>query len=166
MLILCTTRREPQVGSAAVRDVLRHEMEVYAISAGEGRCNDTKRRGTDQRTAHPGRAEARAAIYPDVTTREQFFSFVPRMSLVARALLERPSAPMLLVNGARDTQVPIDDLYLLMNHGTPKEAWANPVGGHMGRSAEFTSPMIARAVVLPWIARALRGEVPMPKPKQ
>ena len=106
--------------------------------------------------------EARAAIYPGVTTREQFFSFVPRMSMVARGLVDKPSAPMLLVNGARDTQVPIDDVYLLMNHGTPKEAWVNPAGGHMGRSADFTSPMIARQVVIPWIVRALKGEIPQP----
>ena len=104
--------------------------------------------------------EARAAIYPDVTTREQFFAFAPRMSLMARGFLEKPSAPMLLVNGARDTQVPIDDVYLLMNHGSPKEAWVNPAGGHMGRSADFTSPMIAREVIIPWVVRALKGDVP------
>jgi pimeloyl-ACP methyl ester carboxylesterase len=107
--------------------------------------------------------EARAAIYPDVTTHEQFFAFMPRMSLMARGFLDKPSAPMLLVNGARDTQVPIDDVYVLMNHGSPKEAWVNPAGGHMGRSADFTSPMIAREVLIPWIVRALKGEVPLPK---
>jgi dienelactone hydrolase len=107
--------------------------------------------------------EARAAIYPGVETREQFFEFMPRMSLVARGLLDKPSAPMLLVNGEKDTQVPIEDLYLLMRTGTPKEAWVNPAGGHMGRSADFTSPMIAQQVVIPWITRALRGEVPVPK---
>ena len=106
--------------------------------------------------------EARAAIYPRVDTREQFFEFAPRLSLMARGLLDKPSAPMLLVNGEKDTQVPIEDLYLLMKTGTPKEAWVNPAGGHMGRSADFTSPMIARQVVIPWIVRALKGEVPAP----
>lgn len=104
-------------------------------------------------------AEARMAIYPNVTTREQFFAFTPRLSLVTRGLIDRPSAPMLLINGARDTQVPIDDLFLLMRHGSPKEAWVNPVGGHMGRSPDFPSPAIARQVVMPWILRAMRGEV-------
>lgn len=107
--------------------------------------------------------EARAAIYPGITTREQFFAFLPRMSLLERGMLDRPSAPMLLVNGARDTQVPIEDLYLLMQHGTPKEAWVNPAGGHMGRSPQFTSPMIARQVVMPWILRAMNGAVPAPE---
>ena len=107
--------------------------------------------------------EARAAIYPDVATRAEFFAFLPRMSLLTRGFLDKPCAPMLLVNGEQDTQVPIDDLYLLMKSGTPKEAWVNPAGGHMGRSADFTSPMIAQQVVIPWIVRALRGEVPAPK---
>jgi pimeloyl-ACP methyl ester carboxylesterase len=106
---------------------------------------------------------ARAAIYPGVTTREELFAFLPRLSLVARELIDRPSAPMLLVNGVRDTQVPIEDLFLLMRRGSPKEAWVNPVGGHMGRSAEFPSPAIARQVVMPWILRAMRGEVLLPK---
>ena len=106
--------------------------------------------------------EARAAIYPGVETREEFFAFTPRLSLLARDLIDQPSAPMLLVNGARDTQVPIDDLLLLLRHGTPKEAWVNPAGGHMGRSADFPSPRIAQQVVMPWILRAIRGEVPKP----
>jgi pimeloyl-ACP methyl ester carboxylesterase len=103
--------------------------------------------------------EARAAVYPDVTTREGLFAFAPRLSLVARELIDKPSAPMLLVNGARDTQVPIEDLFLLMRHATPKEAWVNPLGGHMGRSAEFPSAMIARHVVMPWMQRALNGQL-------
>jgi pimeloyl-ACP methyl ester carboxylesterase len=103
-------------------------------------------------------AQARMAIYPNVASREQFFAFTPKLSLVARGLIDRPSAPMLLVNGARDTQVPIEDLFLLMRHGSPKEAWVNPLGGHMGRSPEFPSSAIARQVVLPWVLKAMRGE--------
>ena len=104
--------------------------------------------------------EARAAIYPGVQSREQFFAFTPRLSLVARGLVDQPSTPMLLVNGARDTQVPIEDLWLLLRHGSPKEAWVNPLGGHMGRSPDFPSPRIAQQVIMPWILRAIRGEVP------
>jgi hypothetical protein len=70
---------------------------------------------------------------------------------------------MLLVNGVRDTQVPIDDLFLLMRHGSPKDAWVNPAGGHMGRSADYPSPLIARQVVMPWILRALRNELLLAK---
>jgi len=76
-------------------------------------------------------------------------------SLLDLGLLDRPSAPMLLVNGARDSQIPIADLYLLLEHGDAKEAWVNPAGGHMGRSPQWPSPAIAEKVLLPWITRRL-----------
>jgi len=74
-------------------------------------------------------------------------------SLLDLGLLDRPSAPMLLVNGARDSQIPIADLYLLLEHGDAKEAWVNPQGGHMGRSTQWPSVAIAEKVVMPWIVR-------------
>lgn len=77
-------------------------------------------------------------------------------SLLDQGVLDRPSAPMLLVNGARDTQIPIADLYLLLEHGDAKEAWVNPEGGHMGRSPQWPGPAIAGKVLLPWIARQLQ----------
>ena len=76
-------------------------------------------------------------------------------SLLEQGLLDRPSAPMLLVNGARDSQVPIADLYLLMEHGDAKEAWVNPQGGHMGRSPQWPSPAIAEKVLMPWMLQKL-----------
>lgn len=62
---------------------------------------------------------------------------------------------MLVVNGERDTQQPIADLYLLMKHGDPKDVWVNPAGGHMGRSQDWSSRDIFTRVVLPWIVRRL-----------
>ena len=76
-------------------------------------------------------------------------------SLLELGLLDQPSAPMLLVNGARDSQIPIADLYLLLEHGDAKEAWVNPQGGHMGRSQQWPGPVIAEKVLMPWIARRL-----------
>ncbi len=76
-------------------------------------------------------------------------------SLLDLGLLDRPSAPMLLVNGARDSQIPIADLYLLLEHGDAKESWVNPAGGHMGRSPQWPSPAIAEKVLMPWITRRL-----------
>ena len=76
-------------------------------------------------------------------------------SLLELGLLDQPSAPMLLVNGARDSQIPIADLYLLLEHGDAKEAWVNPQGGHMGRSQQWPGPVIAEQVLMPWIARRL-----------
>ena len=79
-------------------------------------------------------------------------------SLLDLGLLDRPSAPMLLVNGARDSQIPIADLYLLLEHGDAKEAWVNPQGGHMGRSPQWPSSAIAEKVLMPWITRRMKDE--------
>ena len=98
---------------------------------------------------------ARAGVY-GAADLEQFLAYGPRMSLRAAGLLGKPSAPMLLVNGERDTQVPIGDLYVLMRSGTPKEAWVNPEGGHIGRGAGWPDSRIFREVVVPWLARNLR----------
>lgn len=57
----------------------------------------------------------------------------PRLSLKTQGLLDRASAPLLLINGKKDDQHPIDDIYLLMEHGNPKEARIFPEAGHMGR---------------------------------
>ena len=76
--------------------------------------------------------EARAAVY-GVKDLESFLEYGPRMSLKSANLLDRPSAPMLLLNGEKDTQVPIEDLYLMLRHGSVKEAWVNPQGANIGR---------------------------------
>lgn len=88
---------------------------------------------------------------------DELLAFLPKMSLQAQGLLGRPAAPMLVVGGTKDTQVPIDDLELLINSGSePREAWINPVGGHMGRSAQiWPDPVIFRKVILPWEVRQL-----------
>jgi esterase FrsA len=88
---------------------------------------------------------------------DDLLAYLPRMSLQAQGLLGKPTAPIFVVGGSRDTQVPIADLDLLMNSGSePREAWINPVGGHMGRSgANWPDPVIFRKVILPWEIRHL-----------
>jgi esterase FrsA len=100
---------------------------------------------------------ARSSVY-GTKTMEEFLAYGPRLSLVARGLIERPSAPMLLVNGERDTQQPIADLYLLMKHGDPKEVWVNPEGGHMGRSERWPQGKVLAEVVEPWVLHRLGVE--------
>jgi esterase FrsA len=97
---------------------------------------------------------ARAGVYR-VSTLEDFFAYGPRMSLQARGFIGQPSAPMLLINGVKDTQVPIEDLYLLQRTGTPKEAWVNPQGGHTGRGPGWPDGKILTEVAMPWLARLL-----------
>lgn len=103
-----------------------------------------------------GLFEARSAIY-GVKTVEDFLAYGPKMSLVDAKWLTKPSAPMFLVNGARDTQVPISDLYVLLRSGNPKEAWVNPEGGHMGRTRGLSDQQIFETVVLPWVVRHLKN---------
>jgi esterase FrsA len=90
-------------------------------------------------------------------TIDELTAFLPKMSLQTQGLLGKPTAPILVVGGTKDTQVPIDDLELLMNSGSgPREAWINPVGGHMGRTAtDWPDPAIFRKVILPWEMRHL-----------
>jgi pimeloyl-ACP methyl ester carboxylesterase len=100
---------------------------------------------------------ARASIY-GVSTLEEFLTYGPRLSLKDGGFLEKPSAPMLLVNGVKDTQVPIADLDLLLHTGVAKEAWVNPAGSHMGRNADWPDGKIFKEVVLPWVVRRLGSE--------
>ncbi len=95
---------------------------------------------------------------------DELIAFLPRMSLQAQDLLGKPTAPILVVGGTRDTQVPIDDLELLINSGSaPREAWINPAGGHMGRTAgTWPDPVIFRRVILPWEVRRLNQKPDAP----
>jgi len=88
---------------------------------------------------------------------DELLAYLPKMSLQAQGLLGKPAAPIFVVGGTRDTQVPISDLTLLINSGSePREAWINPAGGHMGRTAaEWPDPVIFRKVILPWEVRRL-----------
>ena len=83
----------------------------------------------------------------------------PKLSLVQQGLIGKPTGPMLIVGGAKDTQVPIADLDLLLNSGdVPKDAWINPQGGHLGREAKgWTDPVIFRKVIMPWELRLIRS---------
>jgi esterase FrsA len=92
---------------------------------------------------------------------DELIAFLPKMSLQAQELLGKPTAPILIVGGTKDTQVPIDDLELLLNSGIePREAWINPAGGHMGRTpGTWPDPVIFRKIVLPWEIRRL-GQKP------
>jgi len=95
---------------------------------------------------------------------DELIAFLPKMSLQAQGLLGRPTAPILVVGGTKDTQVPIEDLELLINSGSePREAWINPVGGHMGRSGPtWPDPVIFRQIILPWEVRHLNPKTTAP----
>lgn len=98
------------------------------------------------------------AIFDNVTTIDQMAEVLPKMSLVKQGLLGKPMAPMLILAGVNDTQVPISDIYLLLNKGdVPKTAWINPQGGHLGRQVGvWPDPRIFKEVIIPWLVRTLK----------
>jgi esterase FrsA len=88
--------------------------------------------------------QARAAVYG------------PRMSLKDAQALNKPSAPQLLVNGQKDSQVPIEDLDMVLRSGSAKQAWVNPEGGHLGRDKLWSDGRIFSEVIVPWFSQQLK----------
>jgi esterase FrsA len=98
-------------------------------------------------------------ILDGVHTLDEMAEYLPKMSLVHQGLLGKPMAPMLVIAGVRDTQVPIADEYLLLSKGdVPKEAWINPEGGHLGRQVGvWPDPRIFKDVIIPWLVKTLQA---------
>ena len=73
--------------------------------------------------------------------------------------MAKPMAPMLVIAGVLDTQVPIADEYLLLSKGdVPKDAWVNPQGGHLGRQVGvWPDPLIFKQVIIPWLVKKLEA---------
>jgi esterase FrsA len=115
---------------------------------------------------------AMMAIFDGVNSVDDLAAMFEKMSLVKQGILGKPTTPMLIIGGVKDTQVPISDLYELMNAGdVPKEAWINPAGGHLGRQVKvWPDPFIFKKVIIPWLVRNLDASVPAasapPAPKQ
>jgi len=96
-------------------------------------------------------------IFEGVKTIDDLATELSKMSLVNQKLLGKPSTPMLILAGVLDTQVPISDIYVLLNSGdVPKDAWINPQGGHLGRQVKvWPDPAIFKQVIIPWLVRTL-----------
>lgn len=83
------------------------------------------------------------------TNDDEYVAGFGRLSLLDQGLLDRPCAPLLLVNGKEDRQCPVADIHLLLDHGWPKSVRMFP-GGHMG-----LTPMTLPTIV-DWLERQLR----------
>jgi esterase FrsA len=92
-------------------------------------------------------AETLASAF-DRATAADWLDYAPRLSLLDQGILDRPSAPLLCINGVDDSVFPIEDMYLLLQHGGAKAARFFP-GGHMGHS-----PAIFPTIVS-WLVREL-----------
>ncbi|MDB5406066.1 MAG: hypothetical protein JWL84_978 [Rhodospirillales bacterium] len=104
---------------------------------------------------------AAMTIFAGVATLDDLATAWTKLSLVDQGILGRKMAPMLVIAGVLDTQTPIADIDLLLHSGdTPKDAWINPSGGHMGREKTgWTDISIFRKVTMPWFVRKLKTEL-------
>jgi len=94
--------------------------------------------------------QARFSLF-GVKSLKAYLEASAQMSLKAQGLLDLPSVPMLLINGKRDELQTIEDVYLLLEGGSPKTARVYPEGGHMGRSLTGPTPDI-QGLIADWIA--------------
>jgi esterase FrsA len=85
--------------------------------------------------------DARSAIF-GVKTLDEFLEYGPRMSMLIDDKIDGPCVPMLVMNGVKDSQVPIADQLLLISRGNAKDAWINPKGMHMGFSPGWTAARV------------------------
>jgi dipeptidyl aminopeptidase/acylaminoacyl peptidase len=85
--------------------------------------------------------EARANLFGKKTF-DELCRAMPALSLLDQGWLDKPCAPMLLVNGKEDKQVPLEDFYLLLEHGNPKSVRLFP-GGHMGAIPNILKTVVA-----------------------
>jgi esterase FrsA len=85
--------------------------------------------------------EARANLFGKKTF-DELCAVMPALSLLDQDWLDKPSAPLLIVNGKEDKQVPLDDFYLLLEHGNPKTIRLF-AGGHMGAIPDIFQTVIA-----------------------
>jgi dienelactone hydrolase len=88
-------------------------------------------------------------------TMDEFIAAAGKLSLKNLGLLDQPSAPILGFNGKLDDQAPVADIYLLMEHGSPKEARIYPDGHHMGRRPGQPEDEIF-SMITAWLDQKLR----------
>jgi esterase FrsA len=93
--------------------------------------------------------DARSYIF-GARTLEETLKIAPTLSLVTQGLIDQPCAPLLCINGKEDDQHPISDLYLLAEHGSPKDLRIIPGAGHMGRTKGQSNDEVV-GIVTKWL---------------
>src|ERR1051326_3050257 len=76
-------------------------------------------------------AETLAAAFGG-SSYEDWLAMAPGLSLLEQGVLDRPCAPLLLVNGVHDSIFPVQDMHVLLEHGSPKTARLFADEAHMG----------------------------------
>jgi esterase FrsA len=93
--------------------------------------------------------DARSYIF-GARTLEETLKIAPSLSLVTQGLIDQPCAPLLCINGKEDDQHPISDLYLLAEHGSPKDLRIIPGAGHMGRKKGQSNDEVV-GIITKWL---------------
>jgi len=97
--------------------------------------------------------DARSYIF-GVKTLEEVLKIAPSLSLVTQGLIDQPCAPLLCINGKEDDQHPISDIYLLLEHGSPKDVRIIPGAGHMGRKRGQSNDEVQQ-IATAWLKQKL-----------
>ena len=97
--------------------------------------------------------DARSYIF-GVKTLEEVLKIAPSLSLVTQGIIDQPCAPLLCINGKEDDQHPISDLYLLAEHGSPKDIRIIPGAGHMGRKPGQSNDEVQQ-IITRWLKQKL-----------
>ena len=97
--------------------------------------------------------DARSYIF-GVKSLEEVLKIAPSLSLVTQGLIDQPCAPLLCINGKEDDQHPISDLYLLAEHGSPKDLRIIAGAGHMGRKKGESNDEVV-AIITNWLREKL-----------
>src|SRR6266568_625211 len=108
------------------------------------------------RLAYLERERIRGAVVQGGPVHEYFQPEWQKKAIGTREYLFELFEARSVINGMRDTQVPVEDLFLLMRSGSPKEIWINPQGGHMGRNVAISDQKIFETVTLQWVVRIVR----------
>ena len=97
--------------------------------------------------------DARSYIF-GAKSLEEVLKIAPSLSLVTQGIIDQPSAPLLCINGKEDDQHPISDLYLLAEHGSPKDIRIIAGAGHMGRKPGQSNDEV-QGIVTRWLKEKL-----------
>ncbi|MDH3442540.1 MAG: alpha/beta fold hydrolase [Deltaproteobacteria bacterium] len=97
--------------------------------------------------------DARSYIFR-AKTLDETLKAASSLSLVAQGLMDQPCSPLLCINGKEDDQHPISDLYLLAEHGSPKDLRIMAGAGHMGRKRGQSNDEVVR-IVTHWLKEKL-----------
>ncbi|KAH7006776.1 Alpha/Beta hydrolase protein [Ilyonectria destructans] len=141
-------------GYYAIRAAYTHHTRFLGMVSHGGACHHfldpAWLENVDQREfAHSG-CEAFAWKWGFKGDTEKFINEASdKFSLLRDGTLEKPDcARLLLINGIDDSVFPVDDSYLCLEHGPPKEARFFRNKGHMGGKASY-------GVLVSWIVKVL-----------